>query len=74
MKKNCNVFTIIGIVVAALAAIAGVAYAIYYFVDRKYCLCDDECYEFDCEDCDEDCDECPMCSDDCAEDVAEDAE
>ncbi len=60
MKKSCNVFTVIGIVVTALAAIAGVAYAVYYFLERKNCLCDDY-FEFDCEDCNEDCDECPKC-------------
>lgn len=72
MKKNCNVFAVIGIVVATLAALAGIAYAVYYFVERKRCLCAGECYEFDCEDCDEDCDECPMRSDDCTD--AQDAE
>lgn len=73
MKNKCNVFTVIGVVVAVLSAVAGIAYAVYYFVEHKFCLCRDDCYDFACEDCDEDCNECPLCAEDNEDDASEDA-
>ncbi len=73
MKKT-NVFTVIGIIVSVVAAVAGIAYAVYYFINKRCCLCDGDCYEFDCTDCDEDCCDCPAASeaiDGDAEDVVE---
>lgn len=55
-----NVFTILGIALAAIAAVAGIAYVLYRYFGCKY-LADDECYEYEY-----DCDDC-----DCAEVVAE---
>ncbi len=60
MKKT-NVFTIIGIVVAVVLALAGAAYAIYRFVYKKRLATAGESFEFGCEDCkQENCDECPL--------------
>lgn len=69
MKSNkTSVFTIMGIVLASIAAIAGIAYVIYRFFGCR-CLADDCCYEYgyDCDDCD-----CDECDDDC--DCGDDAE
>ena len=67
-KKDTNIFTVIGIIVASLAAAAGIAVAVYHFVIRKRCLCDGDCYDFDCDGCDEDCSECPIGADAADED------
>ena len=71
-KKDSNIFTLIGIIVAAAAAVAGIAYAVYYFVNSKRYLCDGDCYDFDCEDCDDDCNECPLCKEESDDSEAED--
>ena len=60
MKKT-NVFTIIGIVVAVVLALAGATYAIYRFVYKKRLSAVSEDFDFDCEGCDaEDCSDCPL--------------
>ena len=56
MKSKMNVFTIIGIVIAAVSAVAGIAYLVYRYVGKRY-LTDDCC------DCGEGCE--------CGEVVAE---
>lgn len=71
MKKNntAAIFTIIGIVVAAVTAIATVAYFVYRFMKKREL--DAECYEFDCGDCiSGDCDNCPVI-DECDEPAEE---
>ena len=59
MKKT-NVFTIIGVVVTVVLALAGAAYAVYRFVYKKRLCPAGEAFEFDCETCEaENCDDCP---------------
>lgn len=60
MKKN-NVFAILGIVVASLLVLGGVAYAVYRFVYKKRLAAAGEHFEFGCEGCEEEnCDDCPI--------------
>lgn len=60
--KSRNIFCIIGAIVTAVAAVAGIAYLVYRFIERKECLCEDyDCFD-DCY-CDDDC-----CDDDCCDD------
>ena len=61
MSKKCvNIFTVIGIIVAVVAAMAGIAYLVYRFVYQNR-IASSECYEFDCSDCTaEDCECCPL--------------
>lgn len=60
MKKT-NIFTIIGIVVAVVIALAGASYAIYRFVYKKRLQDCGEDFDFECEGCEaEDCSDCPL--------------
>ncbi len=80
MKKT-NIFTVIGVIVTVAAAVGGIAYGVYRLLQAKGCLCEDDCYEFDCEGCDaDDCSACrlfdedndePFSVDDTEEDSAE---
>lgn len=59
-NKKCNIFAIIGIITAVAAAMAGVAYFVYRFMNERKCFSDGDCYEYDCDNCEcEDCDNCP---------------
>ena len=69
MKKTLNVFAVIGIIIAVAAAVAGIAYLVYRYINKN-CIESGECYEFDCSDCTaEDCTQCPLTELDEAEDV-----
>lgn len=77
-KKDFNVFTLIGIILAAVTAVAGIAYVVYRFIGRR-CLTDhDCCYEYDYDDDfdESDCDDCDCCDNDAdeAEEKADDVE
>ncbi len=62
-KSKSEIFTIIGIIVTAVAVIAGIAYAVYRFMNKR-ALEAAECYEFDCGDCTSgDCNNCPVITD-----------
>lgn len=60
MKKVANIFAVIGVIVTVAAAVAGIAYLVYRFINKN-CIESSECYEFDCSDCTaEDCTACPL--------------
>ena len=60
MKKALNVFAVIGIIIAVAAAVAGIAYLVYRYINKNR-IEGGECYEFDCSDCTaEDCTQCPL--------------
>ena len=62
-KSKGEIFTIIGIIVAAVAAIATVSYFVYRFMQKR-ALAKADCYEFDCGDCTSgDCENCPVIAD-----------
>ena len=71
-KSKGGIFAVIGIIVTAVAAAAGIAYLIYRFMNR-HCIESDECYEFDCGDCtSDDCENCPVAAEFAAEDIQPD--
>ena len=62
MCKNnkCNIFAIIGIIVAVVSVLSVAAYFIYRYINKRN-LGGGQCYEFDCADCTaEDCSDCPL--------------
>lgn len=71
MKKVANIFAVIGVIVTVAAAVAGIAYLVYRFINKN-CIESSECYEFDCSDCTaEDCECCPLTEIEDEEEAAE---
>ncbi len=63
-KSKGEIFTIIGIIVAAVTAIATVAYFVYRYMNKRALEKAGDFYEFDCGDCNaEDCENCPVIAD-----------
>lgn len=68
-ESKCNLFAVIGIAVSVVAAMAGIAYLVYRLVNKN-CVDSDDCYEFNCEDCDcDDCSECPVAAEFAQDDI-----
>ncbi len=60
-KSKGEIFTIVGIIVTAVAVIAGIAYLVYRYMNKRALEKAGECYEFDCGDCTSgDCENCPV--------------
>ena len=71
MKKAANIFAVIGVIVTVAAAVAGIAYLVYRFINKNR-IESGECYEFDCSDCTaEDCECCPLTEIEDEEEAAE---